>query len=111
MTTTPKVLIQSKLAEDALTKQYEAVNCKASIDKFTATNITASNVTLLVHLVPNGQSASTANQYGPFTIAPGKTSSLPECVGHILESGGSVWTDPSAASAVSIRASGREYTT
>jgi enterochelin esterase-like enzyme len=109
-TTTPRALIESKLAEDVLTKQYEAVNCKTAIDKLTAVNVTGANVTMLVYLVPPSGVAGVGNQLPLATIAPGKSWSFPDGVGHILESGGAIWTDPSAASAVAIRASGREFT-
>ena len=43
MTVSIKVLIPAKQAENAQTTQYTATNCKAIIDKFTATNTTATN--------------------------------------------------------------------
>ena len=52
MAVTSKVLIESKTMEAALTTQYTAVNATAIIDKFTATNVTAANATIDVHLVP-----------------------------------------------------------
>src|SRR5512134_1977926 len=104
-TTTPKVLIESKFAEDALTKQYEAINCKTAIDKLTAVNVTGGNVTMIVYLVPNGGAASTANQLPTVTIAPGKGWPFPDGVGHILEAGGTIWTDAGAASSINIRSS------
>lgn len=107
-TTTPKALIESKFAEDALTKQYEAINCKTAIDKLTAVNITGGNVTMIVYLVPNGGTATTANQLPTVTIAAGKSWPFPDAIGHILEAGDSIWTDPGAASSINIRASGRE---
>ena len=51
MTVTIKVMIPAKQAENVQTTQYTAVNCKAIIDKFTATNTTAGNVTISVNLV------------------------------------------------------------
>lgn len=110
MTTTPKVLIDSKLAEDVLTMQYGAVNCKASVDKFTATNVTASNVVLTVHLVPPGGTADATNQLPPQNIAPGKSWMGADAVGHIIDTGGAVWTLASDADAIAVRASGREFT-
>ena len=52
-----KVLIPAKQAENAQTTQYTATNCKAIIDKFTATNTTAGNVTISVNLVTSGGTA------------------------------------------------------
>jgi len=110
MTTTPKVLIESKLAEAVQTTQYTAVNCKTSIDKFTATNVTGANRILTVNLVPPSGAVGVANQLPPATIAPGKSWPFPDVVAHILESGGSISTLADAAASISIRASGREYT-
>lgn len=107
-TTVPKALIESKLAEDALTQQYIAVNCKTAIDKLTAVNITGGNVSMIVYLVPSGGTASTANQLPTVNIAAGKSWSFPDAIGHILEPGDSIWTDPGAAASINIRASGRE---
>lgn len=110
MTTTPKVLIESKLAEILLTMQYTAINCKASIDKLTAVNVTAANVTFTAHLVPPGGAADATNKLAPVTIAPGKGWLFPDGVGQILESGGSIWSIAGTVSAISLRASGREFT-
>lgn len=106
--TTPKVLVESKILEDALTLQYLAENCKAAIDKMTAVNITAGNVTLIVYLVKNGDTATTTNQLPTVTIAAGKSWPFPDAVGHLLESGGAIWTDPGAAASINFRVSGRE---
>lgn len=110
MTTTPKVLIASKFAEIAQTSQYTALNCKTAIDKFTAVNVTGLTATLTVNLVPSGGVASTANQLPPVQIAAGKSWPFPDAVGHILEDGGFISTIAGTASAISIRASGREFT-
>jgi hypothetical protein len=111
MTTTPKVLIQPKLAETTETKQYPltpADGVKTSIDKLTAVNTGSANVTITVHLVPFGESAGPANAF-PKTLAPGASWPFPDVVGHVLEVGDSISTIASAAT-VSIRASGRQFT-
>jgi hypothetical protein len=111
MTTTVKPLISSKYAEDSLTEQYIAVSCKTIIDKFTATNETAGNVTLSVYLVPTGGAADLTNRTLPARpIAPGECYTCPELVGHTLEPGGYISTIAGTASAITIRASGREIT-
>ena len=61
MTVLVKVFTQAKQAESSQTTQYTAVNCKAIIDKFTATNTSASNVTFSVNLVANAETAVTGN--------------------------------------------------
>jgi P pilus assembly chaperone PapD len=106
-----KTLIQSKQAENAQTTQYTAVNCKTVIDKFTATNTSAANVTLSVNLVASGGAAGVSNLIvDSRAIAPDETYTFPELVGQVLESGGFISTLAGAATALTIRASGREIT-
>lgn len=106
-----KALIQSKQAENAQTTQYTAVNCRAVIDKFTATNTSLSNVTVGVNLVASGGSAGDSNLIvDDRAIAPGETYTFPELVGQVVESGGAISTITSAPTALTIRASGREIT-
>jgi len=111
MTVTVKVLIPAKQAENAQTTQYTATNAKAIIDKFTATNTSAANVTLSVNLVTGGGSPGAANLVvDARSIAPDETYTFPELVGQVLESGGFISTLASAATSLTIRASGREIT-
>lgn len=106
-----KTLIAAKQAENTQTTQYTAVNCKARIDKFTATNTSAGNVTLTVNIVTSGGSAGTNNAIvAARAIAPGETYTCPELVGQVLESGGFISTLAGTASALTIRASGVEIT-
>lgn len=109
MAVTVKTLIPAKEAENAQTAQYTAVNCRAIIDKFTATNTSGSNATLSINLIPNAGSAGNDNLIvDAHAIAPGETYTLPEMVGQVLESGSFISTLASAANAITIRASGRE---
>jgi hypothetical protein len=111
MTVTVKVLIPAKQAENAQTTQYTATNAKAIIDKFTATNTSAGNVTISVNLVTSGGSAGVDNLVvDTRAIAPDETYTFPELVGQVLESGGFISTIASAATSLTIRASGREIT-
>ncbi len=111
MSVTVKALVQSKQAEAAQTTQYTATNCKTVIDKFTATNVVATNITISVNLVPSGNVAGTSNLVvNARTVAPGETYTFPELVGQVLESGGFISTLTSAASSLVIRSSGREIT-
>lgn len=106
-----KTLIQSKQAENAQTTQYTAANCKTIIDKFTATNTSAANVSLSVNLVASGGSPGVSNLVvNARAVAPGETYTFPELVGQVLEPGGFISTIASAATALTIRASGREIT-
>lgn len=111
MTVIVKAIIPAKQAENAQTTQYTATNCKTVIDKFTATNTTAGNVTISVNLVTGGGSASSANLItNARAIAPGESYTFPELVGQAIESGGFISTIASAAASITIRASGREIT-
>jgi hypothetical protein len=111
MTVSIKVLIPAKQAENSQTTQYTAVNCKAIIDSISATNTTAGNVTISVNLVTSGGSPATSNLIvDTRSIAPKETYRFPELVGQALESGGFISTIASAATSLTIRASGREFT-
>tara|TARA_R110000868_G_scaffold207709_2_gene456679 strand:- start:485 stop:820 length:336 start_codon:yes stop_codon:yes gene_type:complete len=106
-----KVLIPAKQAESAQTTQYTATNCKSIIDKFTVTNTSAGNVTISVNLVTVTGSAATSNLIiDTRAIAPEETYTCPELVGQALEPGGFISTIASAATSLTIRASGREIT-
>ena len=111
MTVLVKVLIPPKQAESSQTTQYTAVNAKAIIDKFTVTNTSAGNVTISVNLVTSGGSAGAANLIvDARSIVPDETYTCPELVGQALEPGGFISTIASAATSLTIRASGREIT-
>jgi hypothetical protein len=111
MTVSIKVLIPAKQAEATQTTQYTATNCKAIIDKFTVTNTSAGNVTISVNLVTVGGSTGASNLVmDTRAIAPDETYTCPELVGQALESGGFISTIASAATSLTIRASGREIT-
>lgn len=110
MTTVKKVLIETKYAENAETTQYTANNVTTEIDKFTATNVTGSNATLTVRLVPPGGAAGAGNAIElTKTIVPGYPWPFPSIVGQVLAAGGFISTLAGTATAIVIRASGREY--
>jgi hypothetical protein len=111
MAVTVRVLIPPKQAENTQTTQYTAVNAKAIIDKFTATNTTSGNVTISVNLVSSGGTAGASNLIvDARAIAPDETYTFPELVGQVLDPGSFISTIASAASSLTIRASGREIT-
>jgi hypothetical protein len=111
MTVTVKVLIPAKQAENVQTTQYTANNCRAIIDKFTATNTSANNVSISVNLVTTGGLPGASNVVTDTrNLSPDETYTFPEIVGHYLESGGFISTIASAATSLTIRASGREIT-
>jgi len=111
MTVTTKVIIPAKQVENAQTTQYTATNCRAIIDKATATNTSGANVTLSVNLVTSGGSSGVSNLVvNARAIAPNETYTLPELVGQVLDSGGFISTLACAATSITLRISGREIT-
>lgn len=111
MTVTVKVLIPAKTAENSQTTQYTASGVTAIIDKFTATNYSASAATISVNLVTSGGSAGNDNLIVKSkTLQASETYTFPELVGHVLAPSGFISTIAGTASAINIRVSGREVT-
>ena len=113
MTTTNRTLIQAKYAENAQTTQtlLSSVSARAIIDKFSATNVTASVATLAVNIVASAGSASAANLIlATKNLAAGETYNCPELVGQVLQPGDFISLIAGTASAIVIRVSGREMT-
>lgn len=103
-----RVLIPAKTVENSQTTQYTSTAVTTIIDKFTATNYSASAATLSVNLVTALDNASNANLVmKTVTLQPGQTYLCPEIVGQVLLAGGFISTVASAASAIGIRSSGR----
>jgi hypothetical protein len=104
-----KVLIPAKIAENSQTTQYVATNVSTIIDKFTATNYSASAATLSVNLVTAFDNAGNQNLIiKSKTLLPSETYTFPEIVGQVLAPGGYISTIAGTASAINIRSSGRE---
>ena len=111
MTVSIKVLIPAKQAENAQTTQYTATNCKTLIDKFTATNTSAGSQSLSVNLVAASGTAGNDNLIvDARMLAAGETYTFPELVGQVLDTSSFISTIASAATSLTIRASGREIT-
>ena len=111
MTVTVAVLIPAKTAEAAQTTQYTSTGVTTIIDKFTATNYSASVATISVNLVTNAGSAGNDNLIVKTkALQAGETYTFPEIVGAALASGGFISTAASTGSAINIRASGRQIT-
>ena len=109
MTVTVKVLIPAKIAENTQTTQYTANGVTTIIDKFTATNYSASAATLSVNLVTVSFSAGDANLITKTkTLQPTEVYTFPELVGQVLSPGAFISTLAGTATAINIRASGRE---
>ena len=102
-------IIPSKTAENTQTTQYTSVNVTTVIDKFTATNYSATAATISVNLVAVSGSAGNDNLIVKTkTLQPSETYTFPELVGQVIASGEFISTIAGTATAINIRASGRE---
>jgi hypothetical protein len=111
MTVSVKVLIPAKIAEASQTTQYTAAGVTALIDKFTATNYSASAATISVNLVTSADTAGNQNLIVKTkTLQAGECYTFPELVGSALAPSGFISTIAGTASAINIRANGREVT-
>lgn len=111
MSVTVTNIIPSKNAEDTQTTQYTSSGVTTIIDKFTATNHSASAATISVNLVTAADTAGSANLIVKTkTLQAGETYTFPEIVGQVLSNGSFISTVASVASAINIRGSGRLVT-
>ena len=112
MSVTVRVLIPAKIAVASDTTQYTApTGVTAIIDKFTATNYSATTATISVNLVTSADTAGNQNLIVKTkSIQPSETYTFPELVGQPLGPGGFISTIASNATGINIRASGREVT-
>jgi hypothetical protein len=111
MAVTVRVLIPAKTAEAAQTTQYTAQGVTTIIDKFTATNYSATAATISINLVTAAGTASNDNLIVKTkTLQAGETYTFPEIVGQALSPGGFISTIAGTAAAINIRSNGREVT-
>jgi hypothetical protein len=111
MAVTVKVLIPAKTAEASQTTQYTANGVTTIIDKFTATNYSASAANISVNLVTVSGSAGNDNLIVKTkTLQAGETYTFPELVGQALAPSGFISTLAGTGSSINIRANGREVT-
>lgn len=111
MTVTVKVLIPAKIAEAAQTTQYTSTGATTIIDKFTATNYSATPATISVNLVTTAGAAGNLNLITKTkTLAASEVYTFPEIVGQVLGIGDFISTIAGTATSINIRASGREVT-
>ena len=109
MTVTVKNLVPAVIAAATQTTQYTAVNVTTIIDKFTATNYSATAATISVNLVTNGDTAGNQNLITKTkTLQPAEVYTFPELVGQVLNPGGFISTIAGTAASINIRVSGRE---
>jgi hypothetical protein len=106
-----KNLVPGKTVESTQTTQYTATNVTTIIDKFTATNYSASSATISVNLVTVAGSAGNINLITKTkTLQPSEVYTFPELVGQVLNRGDFISTIAGTASAINMRVSGREVT-
>ena len=110
MTVTVKVLIPAKTAEATQTTQYTVVTGVTTIiDKFTATNYSATAATISVNLVTSAGTAGDSNLITKTkSLQASEVYTFPELVGQVLAAGGFISTIAGTATSINIRASGRE---
>lgn len=110
MSVNAKVLFESAFAPTVETTVYPAA-ARTLIDKFTGTNqLGGGPYTLTVKLVPAAGTAGAGHTIVVKSIAVAETYTFPELVGHVLEVGDFISVICGTASAVVIRASGRQVT-
>lgn len=108
MTIVVSAIIPAKTAENSQTTQYTSTGVYTIIDKFTATNYSASPATLSVNLVTAAGSAGNDNLITKTkTLLASEVYTFPELVGQVLNPGDFISTIAGTASAINIRASGR----
>jgi hypothetical protein len=109
MTVTVTTLIPAKKAEDAQTTQYTSpAGTTTIIDKFTATNFSATSATLSVNIVTSTDTAGNQNLITKTkSLSAAEVYTFPEIVGQVLTTGSFISTIASAADSINIRASGR----
>jgi len=111
MTVTVRVLVPPLQLQNAQTTQYTATNVRAIIDKATVTNTDTVARTFSVNIVTSGGVAGNANLViDTRSVQPDETYLCPELVGQAIEAGGFISTIASAATALTLRVSGREIT-
>jgi hypothetical protein len=111
MTVTVKVLVPAKYAEASQTTQYTSTGVTTIIDKFTATNISASAATISVNLVTLADTAGNTNLITKTkSLQAAEVYTFPELVGQVLGAGDFISTIAGTGSAINIRVSGRQVT-
>lgn len=109
MTIVVNVLIPAKIAEATQTTQYTSNGVKTIIDKFTATNYSASAATISINLVTSTDTSGNQNLITKTkTLQPSEVYTFPEIVGQVLNAGDFISTIAGTATAINIRASGRQ---
>jgi len=108
---TLKVIVPSKIVENAQTTQYTATNVTTEIGAIEVTNYSGGAVTISINLVTSGDTPGNQNLViKTKSIAAGATYTFPELWGQYLMNGDYISTLASAATSLNIRISAREFT-
>lgn len=111
MAVTPKRLASAELTASTATYYTAGTGVKTRIDALTLTNNDVASRTVSIWLVPSGGTADDTNLViKDKAINTGNSYRVVEAIGHWLEAGGTIQSSASAATAVTIVASGVEYT-
>ena len=101
-------IIPAKTAEATQVTQYTSTGVQTIIDKFTATNYSATAATISVNLVAAAGTVSNDNLIVKTkTLQASETYTFPELVGQVLPNNGFISTIAGTAASINIRASGR----
>lgn len=110
-TITAAPLINAKQASSSGASEYQsAASTNTIIDKFTAFNTDAAEITLTVWLIPSGGSNDDTNKIVSQTVSAGTASDVTMLQNQILGPGDSIFVKASTASKLVVRASGRKVT-
>ena len=104
-----RLVAGSQIAAAATTYYTAPTATRAQIQSMTLTNTTAGAVTATVHLVPSGGTATASNTIlSAKSIAAGESYRCIEAIGQWLEASGTIQALASAATSISLVASGIE---
>ena len=111
MTVTAKCLVEATQLAASQTTLYTATGLRTILDKITATNVSASTVTITINVVASGGTAGGTNTLvSAKSLQAGESYGFPELIGHVLNAGDFVSVLASAATSINFRMSGREVT-
>lgn len=106
----PKRLVDGSQLDTTIATYYTATNVRARIDAIVLTNTTAGAETVTLHIVPSGGTADDTNcVLSAKSIAAGASYVPPGAIGQWLEDGGTLQALASAVTAITLVASGVEY--
>lgn len=111
MAATGKALVEGVQISNSATTYYTSTNVQTRIDKCTVCNTTAGALTFSIYKVASAGSAGATNTLiSTRSINAGETYTCPEVVGHWLNSGDFLAAIASAATSLTLQASGIQVT-